>query len=268
MHTLKIQSRTYQLPSAWEEMTKRQITAVMPLLGYVPATETRMVALWLMLPKARRQLRRLEGSVLLEIAGRLDWIWEQREVEAMEDPAPMIPHFWYKGQRWHLPRPGLADVTIEEYAFMRLAADEIAAQPGDAAPLTNLVATIARPLRSRRQRKSEAFDGYPRRRFNPELIPHRTQYFAQVPAVVALACLDYVQRCDQMLRQRYEAMFEGPASSGPDFGWKGLMLTLAESGIFGPESSVKQENIHNVCLHVLRKELQRREMEPQTNQNT
>jgi len=45
----------------------------------------------------------------------------------------------------------------------------------------------------------------------------------------------------------------GKAGKGPNFGWWGIFLDVAESGVFGPLAQVYQTSIHDVCIFLVKK---------------
>ena len=67
-----------------------------------------------------------------------------------------------------------------------------------------------------------------------------------------------VQAFTQMLRRRYEPVFEGPASNGVNFGYSGVEISVAEAGAFGRLSDVRRANIHDILLWAMKRELESR----------
>lgn len=46
---------------------------------------------------------------------------------------------------------------------------------------------------------------------------------------------------------------EAAPSRGPNFGWWGMFLDVAESGVFGPLPEVHQASLHDVCIFLVKK---------------
>ena len=42
-------------------------------------------------------------------------------------------------------------------------------------------------------------------------------------------------------------------AKGPNFGWWGIFLDVAESGVFGPLEKVYQASIHDICIFLVKK---------------
>ncbi len=49
------------------------------------------------------------------------------------------------------------------------------------------------------------------------------------------------------------AYAEASASKGPNFGWWGIFLDVAETGVFGPLEKVYQASIHDICIFLVKK---------------
>jgi len=108
---------------------------------------------------------------------------------------------------------------------------------------------MARPAKSKAERKSEKYDGYPRIKFNPERIQDRAAKLKWAPDWVLHCCMDFASRGAQYLKQRYSPMFQGKSSRGKSYGWEGIVTSLAESQVFGDERQVRETLIHKTCRY-------------------
>jgi hypothetical protein len=262
MHSLKIGTKTYPLPSSWEELTRKQTKLCAELSLAKASPITKAVALWHLVPGARSVLKQVDDYILYEISQCLGWIWESRPVEADTDVTPMIQWFHWNGKRYYLPRASLLDVTIEEWTYVDLYLQEMMEEETREEGLIGLAATICRQRRSWWARHRHDFDGYPRIEFNPETIEDREKAFRTLPAFVLVAVQDFIMRSAEMLRLRYEPVFSGPASGGLDLGYTGLQINMADSGIFGTLRETRKANIHDVLLFAMKRELDSRKQTP------
>lgn len=101
-------------------------------------------------------------------------------------------------------------------------------------------------------------------------IEQRVKQMAGVPDEVHLQAVLWWSGLKTLVHRMYGRwLFEGddeddeddtenaaPQSSpgnGPDFGWWGIFLDVAESGAFGPLEKVHQASIHDVCMFLVQK---------------
>lgn len=251
MHALKINDSAYHLPATWDEITPAQYRAVSPYLHLRPSAAVRSRVLFALLPRsARRLVRQADGGQIEALSFEaLEWLWQPREVGADDDIRPLVQEFRLRGRSYHLPEHSLNDVTVWEWAHIEHYLDELRLYPSRRRNAhIALAAVICRPLRPAHKRDAIDFDGYPRQHFNPELIPRRIAVMQTLPPYVAFAIEDYLLRCKQMIYERYAIMFQGEKTQEEGFGWTGVILSIAESGVFGPQQMARGMGLHDVCL--------------------
>ena len=254
MHSIKIDKRRYQLPSGWEELTKDQVRKVAVVHGN--GFERNLQALFLLSSRRlKNDLARIDPAKVSAIADCLEWLNDKRDLDDPTDEVfPLVKSFRHKGTVYHFPQESLNDVMVGEWSWADHYITQIGENPHNPAPhLHGLLATVCRPLRPKKERTAKDYDGYPRQYFNPELIPYFEKKLKGVQPWVYFVLDDYVGRCQKMLKARYEPVFSGPKSDGPNWGWNGIVMNVAETGIYGPEKSVNRENIHNLCLYLSKK---------------
>ena len=258
MHKLRIQNKTYQIPQGWEELTRAQAKVCSRLAGAQNCIPAKAEAISLLVPKLRKKLKRLDGALLMAICDLVEWIWNRPGAEAMDDIYPILSTFYHKGRRWSLPKHSLLDVTSDEWKYADLFLQEMMDIESREEGLIGLIATICRPLRPFWKIRSRFFDGYPRQRFNEEILERRQKIFEDVDPWVRIVVQDYILRCSEMIRKRYSPVFEGEASGGADFGYTGLQLSVADAGVFGKMREVGETNIHDLLLYAMKKEMDSR----------
>jgi len=199
----------------------------------------------------------LDGVAVREIGKLLDWMPRRFDPQATDTIRPWIPDFRYRGRTWALPEANFADVTVDEYNFIDTYLSTLKDNPEN---LLKVVAVMCRPYRPKAERKSEQYDGYPREHFNPEIVKQRARHLEKVPDYVKVAVLDFAIRMQLFLKARYGVLFEG-GGKGRNWGWTGLMLSIAENGPFGKQEEVKKVALHTVLFYTVKKIVEARERE-------
>ena len=262
MHSIKIGKNLFSLPSGWEELTEYQVKRVALLGG--KGIERELTALYLLSSQnLRKFLQKIDPAKIVEIARLLTFLRERQKVQEAEDEIePLVKSFRHKGTRYYFPEKSLNDVTVGEWMWAEVIIKKIQEEPHKAEEhLPTLLAVLCRPHRPKRERQANDFDGYPRIAFNPERIPVLEKKMKGVSPWVFYILQDYVSRCQEMLNLRYGVIFQGQKSEGLNLGWKGVVISVAEANIFGTERHVMKENIHNVCLYLAKKIIEKKEMD-------
>ena len=252
MHEVKLGAFAFGLPACRDDLTVNQGKIIALERLRLETTRARMRVLARLVPrKAQKLLKQVDGVAMAELGDLMKWIWNEKEVEGLDSIKPLVRGFRYRRQYYAFPQEDFADVTIEEWAYVSHEMQMLRNDPENSAEyLLNLVATISRPLRSKKERKAKLFDGYQREYFNPERVEQSVQRFKNIPAWVYAVAQDFCLRISQMIVLRYHDVFEGE-SSGTDggFGWPGMMMSVAEGGVFGNYDQVKQKNMHDILLY-------------------
>lgn len=261
MHTVKIGDHSFRLPLHLGEVTPDQAKRLGGLLlakeeEVLPFMLQRLVS-----PITQKKLRGIDPAQLLKISQLLRWMLEDRKVNGVEEVNPLATSFRIGLTHYHLPQPSLNDVTVNEWMWVEATMQQLVDNEKDEDAMARIIAVICRPLRSRDERFSEDFDGYPRVHFNPERIPAATETMKKAPGWVSAIVLDYLMRCKSMLSTRYATIFSGEKTGGVNWGWKGSVMAVAETGIFGRETDVLKENIHNLCIFLVKKRSDQKEDE-------
>lgn len=87
----------------------------------------------------------------------------------------------------------------------------------------------------------------------------RLRRMGEPPVEMQMQALYYFAGLKQVIHRLYGRHIfqgegsDGPAPTGPDFGWWGVLQGVAESGVFGDLRSTYQSFIHEVCVFLVRK---------------
>lgn len=266
MIEIKLDGYPISFPTSDKEVGKhlyKQIAAELLLIDSIEnrASLATKIIFWV-LPLRKRYLIRkkeIEGAALAEMCKYLGWAYQRWKIEPQTEIKPWIAYFKHKGQRYYLPEPDLGDVTVDEYSFLDMYVNRLsdAWQPEKA---LELLAVLARPKKDKAQLSSPDFNGYPRKEFNPELIKKNAEALKGAPDFAIYAAYDYAARAQAWLAKRYAQVFDSSEEKGGgNFGWPGLVMSIAEGGAFGTEQAVKRVNIHTICFFALKKTIEARE---------
>lgn len=192
-----------------------------------------------------------DSNRLFQLSRIMDFIWEKQEVAPDTVVKPMISKFKLKGITYWLPQPSLDDVTMNEWAFLHAYLEEYQ-QDYEEEKLLNIVACCCRERRKKKEIDAEDFDGFYRIHFNPETISRRSQKMGHVPFYVGRAVLDYLSRCQTMLKARYAKLFEAPASKGPNWGYQGMIFSLGDTTYF-QGTKVGDQLLHECMSYAMKK---------------
>lgn len=268
MHRVNLDKIAFELPEKQEEVTDEQYQAISHFLLQPVSYEVKVHVLTILMKmQLRKQMRIFSKGYIrdfevIALADLIAWMWDRQVEDPHQDVVPWVDSFTHQGITYLLPEPSFNDFTMDEWAHVDTHLLMLSHQPEKAEHhILNLTATICRPAKHQNSLLSEDFNGYPRLDFNPETVGRRYEAFKEAPAWVSVAALDYCLRGRQLISKRYAVLFDGDSSDGPGFGWKGLMLNVAEAGVFGMESQVKKTNVHEVLLYCSKKRIEMQQME-------
>lgn len=266
MNTLTIGDRNFTFPEKWGEVTRKQYKSIAPWI-MIDTSANRTIVMTKLVKEDPKELKKglenvievhdQESNVAWQILQLMNFAYYTRKVDPtskiqeLREVAPIITDFTYKGVTYLLPKHNLFDTTINEWAYVDAYLKGFLNNKPE--NINKLVATICRPAKSKKELKSEQFDGFPRITFNPETIDRRAEKLEKVPMYVKHTVLDYVLRSGEFLKKRYGVMFKGQSSDGNSYGWEGMITQLAESGVFGTEVQVRNTLIHKCCRYISQK---------------
>lgn len=269
MLPIKIGKYSLTIPQNQEEISRDAYMRICTLILQQDSDAIRAKVIWhLILTEMSRKQQRIfkngyiDPYAILKLSEHISWLWDRFEIEGGTEIKPWVPEFRWKRATYMAPQPNFNDVTLDEFAHISMYLDEIAA--GDAEAVYGLASAVCRPIRNKKQLHSPDFDGYPRQAFNPNVID--PELFKSAPEWILWNVYDMCLRAQLMIGKKYQPLFDGKKSDGPNFGWLGIIMNIAESGTYGNASHVKQENIHTICIYAVKKVLEQRKHEEELEQ--
>lgn len=208
---------------------------------------------------SKGQMRGLDDIKLATLVEGLPWL------NIVPIDQPIQKQLYYRGIRYRMPAAKFEDGTAFTFAL----ADDFfnAYMEGDEEALLHLFATLARPLRCGQRKPLISRDEALRRsrwlkRIDPTWLAATWMYWAGVKAFVHSTYGSWLfQQTEQEEEDEEETSPQGPdtgASAGPDFGWWGKYMEVAETGVFGNVKQVHQTNFHDICVFLVKKEADHR----------
>lgn len=250
---IKMDKEERLLPTSWESAGALAWKCLRCLARLGPDAG-RLEAIRLLCGFSKRQMRGLGHQQLVTLIEGLPWL-----VIAPID-MPLRPSFYYRGIKYGLPAAKFEDGSAITFAL----ADDFftAYQEGDDTALVHLLATLARPLRNNNRCALHSRDEVLRRgrrlkRIPPEWLAAAWMYWAGVKAYVHSTYGPWLfQQPDVEVEEDVQPNTSAP--QGPNFGWWGKYMDIAESGVFGNIKQVHQSNFHELCIYLVKKEVEYR----------
>lgn len=180
-----------------------------------------------------------------------------------------VPRKWWqfrnKDFNLHAPADRLENISIYELAtvFTLL---ETFIQSEDETYLHQLLATLYRPAKpATGENVRNDYEGDIRQPYlhHESTVQQRIQHVEAFPKQVKEILFFWLASCRHQIILEYEDLFGGAPSDGPDVGWGGLLLSLADSAKASDLDDVATNNYVNVFRYLRLQELRRQEQERQ-----
>lgn len=247
METLQIGTITKQVPSTWNELTRKQLLQVLAeLYASKPVPGVRLRLLSRLTGFRVPLLSGLRADVLAQLLPLADFVSsEQHFLTAQLLPTLKAPgrHVTEPGATFHGPRAHLSNVTFGEFMFAdtfffhyHLAARQH--RPANrATALDKFLAVLYRPSKRHPNPAAPDWNGDVRIPFNEYHLEARTPRLAPVPEVEKLAVLTWYRGCRQQLATEFADVFAvaDEDEKGPEKApqWERVLRQLS-GGAFGP----------------------------------
>jgi len=239
METLQIGTITKQVPSTWNELTRKQLLRVLAELYSAdrPGRRLRLLALLSGFPLP--QLASLSIVTLAQLLPLTDWLSsDQHRLTAQLLPTLHIAgrHLSERPTTWYGPSASFSNLLFGEFIF----ADTffvLYTLRGQEQLLDQFLTVLYRPVRRDASPERADWTGDVRLPFNEHQLESRTPRVAKVPPIQKLAVLAWYRGCRAQLAQEFPDVFvaaEQDAGAGarqaPDWG---RVLRKLSGGAFG-----------------------------------
>lgn len=237
------------LPGSWEAAGEDAWELLRDLCRWPPGPG-KLRAMRRLLGLSKRDFRRLDTDTIITLDAGLPWLALGPIEQAIR------PQLRRGLRRWQMPARAGEDLNAMEYAL----ADEYfmeamnAENPGPAA--ARLTALLLRPLYKGKRRAvndRDEIDAAAKKlaKVGPEWAAQSIMYWAGVKKFVFDTYGPWLFTPPPEEGDEEE---EQPKNQGPELGWWGRYMDIAESGTFGPLDAVHKTGFHTLCIWLIKKE--------------
>lgn len=240
------------LPGSWEEVPVDRIPAVISLLSKYEwdIVQTRILQELLQLPTGI--FLSLTDYEVVEIVQKIKWIQELPSEKAL------LPSFQHRGTTYFLPKEGFSNGNAFEYPVMDEYLNEFI-QGGNESTLYKIAGLLLRPQKDGEHRVPTS---------SRSEVETAAAYFKDLPKYALSVCLRYAIGVTHYVHKIYgdwlfhpsEEGEEDTTQKGVDFGWWGVYMDIAESGVFGKYPEVLTTSFHEICVYLVKKKQEAMEM--------
>ena len=267
---LMLRRRRYSLfvPLSWQETPARLRARWWAWLVSLPTEEAESKAVASLVKSLPGWVRRrlpidLYGSIALLLR---NWYILRDDCENIAQP-----EYAFKGERYHLPMPRGENMSCVEFALADEFYKEYAAKQ-------NIESLAMLTWALYREADQDADAGRRRGDIRVQLytkmqVEHRLSVLGMPPGEMMVQAALFFGGMKRFLHDTFgEWIFEtpddpdddsapAPASTTPEFGWWGILQAVAESGVFGNLEQTYQASLYEVCVYLVRKNVERMKME-------
>lgn len=249
-----------QLPESWAELSITRRHRWWRWVATLDAAEAKNRIIRDLVPA--RWLRKMASIEAGAISAALDWASLQQDADVVP-----IPDFWWGDEHYIFPQPKGPNVSGVEFA---LCDDYLKAfMQGDTDALLHLSACIWReegPDHSENLIRGDARIPL----HNKMEVEARAKRLQDAPAEIHVQAFTWFVGFKKLVHRVYgpwifeeqeeeeEEETDTPApapkpTGGPNFGWWGIFIDVAEGGAYGTKNQVYQESIHDICILLVKK---------------
>lgn len=169
------------------------------------------------------------------------------EINGLKFGQEKMPRIFYA------PSDGLGNLTIYEMG-MTFSLFEAYLSTGDIAHAHQLIATIYRPSRVQTKKELESNWAGDRRqpiRHFETVVDNRIKWAEGLPMLVKRVILFWFAGCRQQIVNQFPKVFKSGGKGEPnEYGWGGVLLSVAEAGPMGALGEVADQHYSNVLTYL------------------
>lgn len=248
MHDVIIGTQAKRVASTWDELSPKQVLALVPVLygTYPNPLRQRFDALRILLGISQSLLLRFTPVQLVEVKWLVEFLFDAPCTLTRQ----LLPRVrggpWYR--RWvYGPTAGLANLRFLEFVF----ADSFFVaycRTSEAPWLDQLLAVLYRPQRWLYRPHAVSYQGDRRQDFNENLLARHAGELARLPQPTKLAILTWYRGCRHALEQSYPLVFAAPeaGTGAAEAGDWGRVLRELSGQAFGDFEATGRQHLHTV----------------------
>ena len=209
METLQIGATTKKVPSTWNELRRRQLLDLLPVLYSATGPDRRLRLLSVLTGFRLPLLVGLPVDVLAQLLPLVDFLEsDDHLLTAQLLPQLRVPgrHRTEPATAWHGPAAHLSNVTFGEFMFADTFFVQYALHQRPV-HLDMFLAVLYRPGKRNPNPEAADWNGDVRLPFNEHQLEVRTQRIAHVPDLEKLAVLTWYRGCRTQLADEFPDVF-------------------------------------------------------------
>ncbi len=248
MNTIEIGTYKFSFPAKLQEMSVSQALTFFEI--YAQPTIDSMTKKALLIQafcsqKALDLIGKLSEDEIFSLMQLWDWIDEELPCKVV------IPSFEHKGVMYYAPKENIKTSCIAEYIYASNCLRAIA--EGKENYIKNLVACLYRPKdKKHKMNKSTVADL--REKFDTDVLQERLPALQDLDFRKQVAILFYFVSVQKYFQDKFIEVFEETGEGKSDgLGWQGVLMTVAENGIFGDLEATKYANVIEVFTYLTKK---------------
>jgi hypothetical protein len=203
----------------------------------------------------------LSAKEIRALLSSVNWVFDAPILE------PHINHFIINDVKFVLPEPKFKNVHLIEFSYASDFYNQMVEGKNEAM-INKLIASLCRPEVKDLDRLSPQYNGDPRERFNPELIDMYADLIQHLGFEFKSYFVRYFNSCADHIVTQFKPLFtpqnandnQGHKLETPNFGWLGVIMALADAGVFGNFEQTQYTNIYTALAYRLKKYYDEKEL--------
>ena len=251
MNQIEIEGKIYFMPSAWNELTRKQVLFVSRLFqGQLTLMDFKLRVLLKFLTIRQKVMKRIDHEDVYFLCESLDFLF--KEVSLTKNLLPDLRN----GRRKYLgPADAMMNCTFGEFTMANSLLDSFS-KTKEQKYLDEMVAVLYRPRKwFWFIQKSFTDNQDPRKRFVNRSLKRRCQRIARLDNEVKYSIFLFFSGVLNTLPLLYPYVYEQQGSTGSeDNGWASLIISLADGKTDDKSlETVMNSNLYNVFIGLNKK---------------
>jgi hypothetical protein len=243
------------IPNKWKILTAQQAYKAVFFSLEGQTTSAKMRILETILPENLIPVyAKLSAKKIRSLLKDVEWVYSTPILE------PHEKFFYLNDKKFVLPDAKFKNVNLIEFSYATEAYNDMVENKNHKA-LNKIVACLCRPEVANLDILSPQYSGDSRERFNPELLDFYTDQIQHLPIEFKSYFIHYFNSCADNLVAQFKPLFtqqnetadDRNKANTPNFGWLGVIMSLADAGVFGNFEQTQYTNIYTALAYRLKK---------------
>lgn len=250
MTIIELNRRYYTVPTAWNELSGKQLIGIMECLFVTSfSSEQALLKLLKILTGMNYwQFFRQKPTEMAEYLYLTEFLLQQR-TELTKQLLPVLFPEKPEEKRFYGPADEISNLLMGEFIFSEAFFMQWCDDKNNMEPLNELCAVLYRPAKKNYDHKRNP-DGDPREEYNGNLCHYRAvNEVKKWPLAVKLAIATWYDACRWKMVDDNPDVFAGGGEPGR-YGLVSVMRKVAEGGVLGDFKSVEKTHVNLVMIEL------------------